>query len=420
MINLKDQLRALLPQKRSRKFYAKRLGVSKSEVDRLIEEIRRDDQGAIVDDGFEDGIKMVSEKRSEDGDREVQYISKKPMNRKEIEELYGVDGINTRLSTYWNKQTASGNYLISAFIKCLITDFYTKEELAEQLKDIFPNLRPVPIKVVESDSERALFVYISDDHCGSVLKNSLYGKQNSGSIYSKRLLELSNEIKKLDYVFEHIYVINMGDEVDGWNATTTRGGHTLEGSLSNKEQFDAYTEGRRMFYDDLFTSGTAEKYTVVTVNNSNHSGLGLSYIVNKALEFYIDARYENVESLSFERIIDIVKWGNHVIGLTHGKDEKLMKNPLPLELNAKTDLWLFEFYDKLGYSPNKFFTSTIKGDIHKFNMNLGKSGRYINCPSIAGGSAWIEANFGDTKAGALMEIYEKDSPNIITIPIWFN
>lgn len=750
--SIKEKLRELLSHKQSKHYYASKLGISERLVERLLYEVREEDRGAIVDPG-EEKIKLVSEKRNEEGDREVQYLSVKPLDRKEIEELYGIDGINTRLSSYWNKQTPSGKYLVSAFVKCLVSDFYTKEELEKQLKEVFPNLKPVSLKVVPSTSSKALFIYISDDHCGNVIKNSIYGKEYSEHIYVKRLLALSNEVKKLDQEFDEAFIINMGDEADGWNGKTTRYDHDLVDSLSNKDQFNIYTTGRRIFYDDILTSGVAPKYTIISLNNSNHcfpdyvevltnngfkyindvtdndligsidnnrsisydkpiqkiynkdiatvlhkykskniqidvtsehrmrykdpkkgdwryklskdlkdrksvflfqqsgennnpdyeisddiiklaawiasdgsvrkgheyiihqreekchyikeildslnvgyderlvdyreptteiqgvklksipktmkrfhlnrnftsmnfllklrelvpekynlptwlnslskrqfdlyldtfilgdgsrkddseydinsaciygthhvlsqlqklciqnghrarlkeyregdfillitfntisslidpyreevkeeyyegdtwcftmpkgnlivrqngfisiqgnSGKGLSYILNKSMEFYLQARYDNVSVINLERFIDTIKYGNHIIGLTHGKDEQLMKAPLPLNLDAKTDLWLFEYYDKLGYSPSKHFTSTMKGDIHKFNINSGKSGRYINCPSIAGGSGWIELNFGDTKAGALLEIVEKDNPNIITLPIWFN
>jgi len=92
------------------------------------------------------------------------------------------------------------------------------------------------------------------------------------------------------------------------------------------------------------------------------------------------------------------------------------------------DLWeqMYEYKDSLckiqwvkGHSKKGMFISTIKGDIHKYNVNHGKSGRYVNVPSIATNSAWVEHNFGDSDSGAILEIYKADSKNIQTIPIWF-
>lgn len=416
---LLSELKNLLTHKKSKKFYAERLGISTKEVEKLLEELRNEEYEEEL--GDEDiGTKLVSEKVNEDGSRDVQYSSPKPLSREEIEELYGIDNITTTLSTYWNKQTPSGRYLVSALVKCRVSDFYTVDQLELKLEEIFPEIRAVKIPTPKDPSALSLVIYISDDHCGSEISNSIYGKTYSGEEYTKRLLSIVEEIKRLGIEYEKIYVVNLGDEADGWNGKTTRYDHDLDGSLSNKEQFDCYTNGRKAFYDELFASKLAKEYEVISLNNSNHTGNGLSYILNKAVEFYLTARYSNVKYTNFDKFIDFIQIGNHVIGLTHGKDEKLMKSPLPLNLDPKTDLWLFEFYDKLGFSPSESYVSTIKGDIHKYNVNCGKSGRYVNVPSIAGGSGWIELNFGDSRAGALLEIIDPESPNIMSIPIWFN
>lgn len=405
----KDELKKLLSHKKSKTWYAEKLGITVEKVSQLLDEIRGKEEGLVV------------ERVEENGDREVQCMSDKPLTKEEIEELYGIDNISSKLATYWNKQTPSGKYLVSALIKCTVADFYTGDKLEEKLREIFIDQIPFEVEVAKNpDEELALFAYIADDHCGNNIPNSIYGKTYTENEYKERLGTILAKIVSDDREFKEIFIVNLGDEVDGWNKQTTRGGHELHGSLSNKEQFDMYTRVRRDFYDALFASGKAEKYNVINLNNSNHSGKDLSYIVNKSLEFYIEGRYPEVKFINFDKFIDVIEWGEHVIALCHGKDESLMKSPLPLNLDAKTDLWLMEFFDKLGYSPSDYHTHTIKGDIHKYNVNTGKSGRYINVASIAGGSSWIELNFGDTRAGALIEVMSKNSPNVEHLPIWFN
>jgi len=154
---------------------------------------------------------------------------------------------------------------------------------------------------------------------------------------------------------------------------------------------------------------------IINLNNSNHSGNDYSYIVNKAIESYIEAKYPIVTFINQDKFIDSYTWGDHTFLFTHGKDEKYMKAPMPLNLDAKTDLWLMDFCKNLS---GKWF-STIKGDLHNYSVNIGKSGRYVNVPSICGGSNWIEHNFGSSNSGALMEIVDKYSKNIVSIPIWF-
>lgn len=359
---------------------------------------------------------LISEKVTPEG-TELQFSSNKPLSRKEIEDLYKIDNISTRLSTYWNKQLPSGKYIVSANVKCLVDDFYSEAQLEQKLAAMYKNVTPVKVAIPEKPIEdTALFIYIADDHAGMRLDSSLFNNKWNKEIYKDRMMQILNNLP-VNQV-EQCFIIRLGDEADGWNGKTTRYDHSLN-SASNKEQFDIFTEVNKMFYDGLFSSGLAKQYTVVTCNNSNHSGLGLSYIYHRATEFYVQARYPQVMFLPINQFIGTIEWGNHVIGLTHGKDEKLMKTPMPLNLDSKTDLWLYDFYDQLGYSPNKRWISTIKGDIHKFNENDGKSGRYVNVPSISGSSEWIEHNFGNTKAGALLELYFKDSPNIVSQKIKF-
>lgn len=343
--------------------------------------------------------------------------STKPLSPKEIEEMVNVDNITTFVDRSWLKSHRDGTWTYSVLTVCKVKDFYNSEELQNKIIDIFKKTNILPYDSTrEFISDKALFVYIADDHAGLVLKDSLYNREYSQGTYTNRLLQIANEIKNLKETFSEMYIIRLGDEMDGYNGKTTRYDHDLE-SLSNKEQFDMYTISNKLFYDVVFSSGKANNYNLISLSNSNHTGKGFSYIANKALEFWLEAKYPFVKVSQQERFIDTIRFGNHVIGLVHGKDEKYMKAPMPLNLDFKTDLWLMEYYKK--YILEGSFVSTIKADIHKFNINQGKSGRYVNVPSISSGSAWIEHNFGDSEPGALLEIYTADNKNIQSIPLWF-
>ena len=83
---LKDKLRELLSHKQSRHYYASKLGVPERVIEQMIAQIREEDRGGLIETD-DRGVKMISEKSNEEGYREVQYLSTKPLNRKEIEEL---------------------------------------------------------------------------------------------------------------------------------------------------------------------------------------------------------------------------------------------------------------------------------------------------------------------------------------------
>ncbi len=347
------------------------------------------------------------------------FESNRPLSPKEIEDLAQVDNIATRITRVWDKLNTNGKWTYAIDIKFSGENFYSKDELKARLKEIFPDLKPTTLPIVKNISEKALVILISDDHAGAVIENSIFDNEWNGTKYKKRLLQISNEVKKLATKFEEVHVLSLGDQMNGWNSQTTRGGHEVK-SLSNKEQFDIYTSARVAFYNDLLTSGVSKTYIIHDVENSNHTGKDFSYMANKFLEMYLEAKFPEVLRQSYFLPVESFDYGIHTIGFTHGKDEQLMKRPFPLKLDPKTDLFLFQYFDKKGYSPTKRRVTLYKGDLHQYAMDKGKFGRYVNIPSVMGSTDWTEMNFGDAEGGAVLEIFEKDSTSIQHIPIWFN
>lgn len=402
--------------KKGKNFISNKLGVTLQEVEEAIAELKGKEE---VNTPSEIKNIYTEDINYNKNTKVVTYTSSKPLCPKEVEDLVGADGITTQVNRVWFKGPENDIWKYSIEVKFLNTNFYNGQELKSKLQELIKKELPkYKLQGKQNNSDRVLMVYISDDHCGLVLKDSIYGNEQSENIYHTRLNNLYQEIVNLEQKFDKLYLVSLGDELDGFNALTTRGGHGL-GSLSNKEQFDMYFDGRRTFYDTLFTSGIANKYIILNQNNSNHSGKGFSYIANKALEVYLEAKYQEVYVIHNNSSIQTIEIGNHVFGFIHGKDETHQKNPFPLNLDARADNYLFEYYDKHGYSASRNWISTVKGDIHKYNINVGKHGRYVNVPSISSGSNWIEANFGNSHSGALLEVVNPNSKNIITIPIWF-
>jgi len=418
--NKLKSLKKLLKQKKSHSVYAEKLEISVEEVKELLRELR---EKGVPDEDDEEVVEIEKNKVEtvetdhSTGSQRLTIKSDKPLSPREIEQLAGVDSIITFVDRSWLKSSKDGVWTYSILTVTKVKDFYSTLDLNEKLREIFEEVIPYTQTIGEGDkTDQALFVYIADDHAGMQISESLYGNEYSGNIYEQRLMDVAEVISRYDIIFQNIYIIRMGDELDGYNAKTTRYDHDLN-SLSNKEQFDIYTKTNKKFYEKVFQSGVAEKYTIINLNNSNHSGNSFSYIANRALEFWIEAAFPFVEIRHQQKFIDVISFGNHLIGLTHGKDEKYMKSPMPLNLDHRTDLWLMEYYKQ--YNMPEAWVSTIKGDIHKYNINSGKSGRYINVPSICGSSNWIEHNFGDTKPGVLIEIYSKEIEGVASFPIWF-
>lgn len=403
-------------------FLAKKFNCSKEEVyaakDKarsVINNIKMAELQNIISEQEDVIAKYVGSESTDTGSIK-KFESKKPLSPKEIEELSGVDSINTYVARVWDKLLPSGVWTYSIDIRWRVKDFYTSSKLKEKLRELMPDLTPVVIKKPLTENKYALVICLADDHAGAVNKMNLFGNENLS--YKERLMKVIEEISCYNSGFEEVHVISLGDQMNGWNKQTTRGGHIVD-SLSNEEQFDIYVEGRVAFYNALFTSGIGASYFVHDVENSNHSGLGMSYMANKTLEMYLDAKFPEVVRESVTEMISGFEYGKHVIIFGHGKDEKFQKRPMPAVLNAATDLYLYDYIQNKGYSPYERTVSFFKGDLHQHGIQHGKFGRYVNVQSLSGFSDYSDANFGNTKGGAVVEIFEKDTYKVFSQAVWF-
>jgi hypothetical protein len=361
----------------------------------------------------EDQPKMIGKQESSN-EEVIKYESSKPLSPEEIKELVKVDGYKTKVTKILHRLQANGKWVYSVSIDVANKHFYNDKEFISSLKKIF-NSKPTVLPSIKH-SDKIAVVLISDDHLGNM--NILLPAWTKEQ-YQQRLSLIVQELMSYPEKFEEVHIVSLGDQLNGWNAQTTRGGHEVK-SLSNEEQFDCYVEGRKDFYDKLFTSGVAGKYFVHDLENSNHSGKGFSYMANKCLQYYLSAQYPSVKQISYKEPYGFIKLGINVIGFTHGKDEQFMMRPLPLKLDPKTDLMMYQKFDRKGFSPTKYNLTLYKGDLHSYSMDRGKFGRYINVPSIMGSTDYTELNFGPTPAGALIEIFTRDSKVIKRMEIFYD
>ena len=365
--------------------------------------------------------KLQREKVSENGDIEAELIAAEPMSRKQIEVYFKVDNISTTLSNYWNKATAGGMFLVSAQIKCHHNNFYSETELKSKMKEVLSDVTPTKVVATQNPTERLGILYLADEHVGAINhEDDVHGNYYSEEIYLSRLEQAIKKVKSLPYSFEKFLIVNLGDEADSQlNGMTTRGGHSLP-TQNGKKQFDTFIKGRRMLFENIFSSGIASEYGIINCNDSNHSGNHLSYIWNSAVGLWLEARFPSVDMNNITKFIDYIEYGNHVLAFAHGKDSKEMFKNWPLTINDKLDVWLSQYFDRLGFSASKRWLHTRKADLHQFAISQGKVGDYISMPSLYGSSSWIGLNFGQSRPGAYIEVFEKDSPDVIGIPVWFN
>ena len=210
------------------------------------------------------------------------------------------------------------------------------------------------------------------------------------------------EIAKLNmlYKFKQINIFFLGDTFDGQDGFTVKRTHELPQNMSNDECFEVGLYTNKVFLERLFKSGMSSSYGVFFVRESNHGG-DMDLYLFKALKLWIETAYPQVQVEIAKRFIDHVTLGNHTIIYTHGKDNRDMKNGLPLDLNDKTENYINDYIRYYGIKGNVL---AIKADLHQDALSNGKQFSYRNVPSLFGSSKWIMSNYGNTEPGVAYDI----------------
>jgi hypothetical protein len=354
------------------------------------------------------------------GEIKIDQYFDTPRTSDEIIELHKIDTSIWKLSQYWSKEKSNGWQVSAMFTRIKETEL-DSENIGEILNKIFleSDFQTITIPKIVGN-EKALFVYTSDKHIGAMTKSdSMYSNEYNRKVFKERLYKTYEKIaKSVDTfgAFDTIFICDLGDSVDGWNGYTTRGGHKLPQNMSNKEVFETYVEEHKIFFDSLFISKFAKNYKVVIQTNDNHGG-DFSYIASKALQYYIEGKYE-IEVKLMEKYLEHFEYGNHIFILTHGKDNEDRKYGLPLQLNDKTEVFINKYIDYHRLDKSKQI-HLIKGDLHNESQQLSQSFRYRNVLSMYGSSKWIHNNFGPGMAGVSFDVIDKNETDVYSFYLKF-
>ena len=254
-------------------------------------------------------------------------------------------------------------------------------------------------------SPNSLNVYLTDQHIGMKVEHSLYSNYFDKHVYRNRMNKVFIEIARLNqlYNFETINIFFLGDTFDGQDGFTVKRTHELPQNMSNEEAFEVGLYTNKIFLERLFESKLAKTYGVYFVRESNHGG-DMDLYLFKSLKMWIKTCYkpEFVTVKIAHKFIDHISFGDHTFIYTHGKDNKDMKNGLPITLDAKTE----NFINQYIYENNiKGYIHFIKGDLHQDALNNGKLFDYRNVPALSGSSKWVMSNYGLTEPGVGYDIF---------------
>lgn len=331
----------------------------------------------------------------------------------------------------WESQVkGGGKMLLHSY------EFDVKEEDLDSYKAAITNRFAEAVKTVVpviwkklSDNGKALCIYTADKHVGaSTSENSVFENTYDAKVFDERMMALLAEIeeqKRIHGAFKEVLFFELGDAVDGYGGMTTRGGHTLDQNLDDREQFDTYVGTHKAWFDGAVKIGIGNEYRFIAMSNSNHDG-PFGYMCERAVEIYLNARYPEIKTKVSKALVEHVQVGEHVIMASHGKDEKYMKHGFPKNIDAKTESWINNYIDYHGLQhkvPSArvrgYYLHFIKGDLHQSNEEFVKRFRYKNVLSVYGSSNYIHPNYGFSLPGAEFEIMDLDRYRVQNIKVYF-
>jgi len=272
------------------------------------------------------------------------------------------------------------------------------------------NIEKVKRKVYEGEFDKLVFTDVHIGMDASDKGRSLYPTEWNEDILFERLE------KMISYTLANqksnvLYLLDLGDYLDGFNGQTTRGGHSLPQNMSNQKAFDVGFTFKAMLITHL--SPFYDTIHVRNICNDNHSG-DFSYFVNQFFKKYIERDLKNVKVTNQTRFIDHEVIGNKCFVTTHGKDTHNLK------FGFKPKIDPGQINRILGYlNTNQLLNKGYeiifeKGDSHLYLFDSSSSDvfKYYNYPAFSPSSNWVAMNFQLGKSGFIHFNYGIDQKSI--------
>ena len=277
-----------------------------------------------------------------------------------------------------------------------------KQQL-ESLSNIKIDLSGVPETMYipgVQDSEKSLIIHLSDMHIGAKCEsNTLYPNKWDREELERRLEILADKIYEFGYL-DTLIINLLGDNLDGMDNQTARRDHYMPQNMDNMEQITTFTEVMSKFI--LRIRNFANHVKIYSVKDGNHDGI-TGYAATLAFINVIKNICPEIECLLFKDFIGKYEFNGHKYLICHGKDDKFMKRGLPLNLDEKSKVMIYEWLEANSvHGDNIHF---IKGDLHSNALNSCKRFDYRNVLSLFGASDYSNYNFSQNSYGVSYDLF---------------
>jgi hypothetical protein len=391
------RLEELLTQKKSKKFYAERLGISEFEVSELMKELKEKDneQPAEIARNFTEERKVNVEK----GTLESTIISDyEPKNDIELAKLHKINLDKYIITNYWSKMLPSGKFTSSVFSKKKEAKDYSPEDFAKFLENYIPNnIKVINKPVLDEESLVDVELSLSDFHLAKKVVDGNNCPFKRASNYLKIVEDLITKIRK-NYSIEHIVFPISNDffHTDNYQNQTTNG--TPQDTIL--EYHSEYELGFSLLVDTINTLREHCKSVTVVLVQGNHDRTKSFYLAH-ALEVFFKKDYD-VNFIREHSVVKAVVLGNTFIGYHHGNCKI---DDLPL---------LFATHPEYSsYFGEAKYREIHTGDKHHYMAKEIKGVRIQQMPSLSFTDRWhLDNNFVHSIRAALALVYDKETGKI--------
>ena len=386
--SLLSELEELLTRKKSKKFYAERLGISEFEVTELLKELREKDNYRNAE-----GKNYTEERKVnvEKGTIESTIISDfDPKDDLELAKLHKINLDKYIITNYWSKMLPSGKFTSSIFSKRKEAKDYSPEDFAKFLE----NYKPTNILITKIPNFKDVVnveISLSDYH---LAKRTVDG-DNSIEARAKRYLDVAQSlINKVvsNYHIDTIILPISNDffHTDNYQHQTTQG--TPQDTIMDYSE--EYELGFSVLVDTINMLRQYASHVVVVLVQGNHDKTKSFYLAHA-----LDVFFKDVHDVDFIREHSVVKaltLGNTFIGWHHGNCKI---EDLPLLFATHT-----QYSQAFGKAK---YREVHTGDKHHYMAKEVKGVRIQQMPSLSGTDRWhLDNNYVHSVRAALALVYD--------------
>ena len=320
-------------------------------------------------------------------------------SEEELFNLHNQNKENNVLRRIEKDQLAEANKLINKLAKENL-EYKTQLDNFSNIKVDLSGLNDSLYLPTTTPSETSIVVHLADMHIGAKCEsNTLYPNKWDREELERRLEVLADKLYELGH-FDTLILNLLGDNLDGMDNQTARRDHFMPQNMDNMEQINTFIEVMVAFV--LRIRQFANKIIIYSVKEGNHDGIA-GYVSTLALINVIQNLCPDIDCQLFKDFIGKYEFKGHTYLICHGKDSKFMKQALPLNLNEKSKIMIYEWLEANNiHGDNIHF---IKGDLHSNALNSCLRFDYRNVLSLFGASDYSNYNFSRNSYGVSYDLF---------------